>query len=206
MSQHLRALNLAPLSWAVPTAKCTYAADDDFSINCNANYQAEYHSESSLQLTLALKKTWIINPCNCAGFVDAWLKVPGREPEWSWHNPLKNFLPPFQTKKKSIKNYLIRVCYIRKLVSSHQKFDLILEMYWILPWKCWCICLLAGHDMGDPFEVSTVRREVIIYYLTIMYMLITYHIFFLLQETIILNMVNFYLSYPLLWQTSHLKY
>ena len=118
---------------------------------------------------------------------------------------LKTFCPLFR-QKKSIKNYLIRVCYIRKLVSSHQKFDLILEMYRILPWKCWCICLLAGHDMGDPFEVSTLRREVIIYYLTIMYMLITCHIFFLLQETIILNMVNFYLSYPLLWQTSHLKY
>ena len=45
------------ISWAVPTTKFTYAADDDFSINCNANYQAEDHSESSLQLTLALKKT-----------------------------------------------------------------------------------------------------------------------------------------------------
>ena len=91
-------------------------------INCSANYQAEDHSESSLQLTLALKKSCSINPCNRPGFVDAWLKVPGREPEWSWHNPLKTFLPPFQTKRKSIKNYLIRVCYIRKLVSSHQKF------------------------------------------------------------------------------------
>ena len=60
-----------------------YVAGDDISINCNANYQAEYHSESSLQLTLALKKTWIINPCNLPGFVDALLKVPGREPEWS---------------------------------------------------------------------------------------------------------------------------
>ena len=175
-------------------------------INCSANYQAEDHSESSLQLTLALKKSCSINPCNRPGFVDAWLKVPGREPEWSWHNPLKTFLPPFQTKRKSIKNYLIRVCYIRKLVSSHQKFWSNSWNVLNFAWKCWCICLLAGHDMGDPFEVSTLRREVIIYYLTIMYMLITYHIFFLLQETIILNTVNFYLSYPLLWQTPHLKY
>ena len=166
MSQHLRALNLAPLSWAVPTAKCTYAADDDFSINCNANYQAEDHSESSLQLTLALKKTWIINRCNRPGFVDAWLKVPGREPEWSWHNPLKTFVPPFQTQTKSIKklfNFMFVI--LESLLVLIKNFDLILEMYWILPWKCWCICLLAGHDMGDPFEVSTLRREVIIYYL-----------------------------------------
>ena len=38
-------------------------------------------------------------PCNRPGFVDAWLKVPGREPEWSWHNPLKTFLPPSQNKE-----------------------------------------------------------------------------------------------------------
>ena len=56
---------------------------------------------------------------------------------------------------------------LESLLVLIKNFDLILEMYWILPWKCWCICLLAGHDMGDPFEVSTLRREVIIYYLTI---------------------------------------
>ena len=82
-----------------PTAKCTDVAGYYISVNCSANYQAEYHSESSLQLTLALKKTWIINPSNPPGFVDAWFKVPGREPEWSWHNPLKTFLPPFQNKE-----------------------------------------------------------------------------------------------------------